>query len=137
MEEMAMTGWSASEIDAFLDMQFRAQHTYYQDQFKEAVFQVIQLKETDIGRLYLDYRTAEIRIIDIALLPEFRGQGIGRCILKNIVREAARTALKVGIHVEKNNPALQLYYALGFQVIEDGDVYLNMEAEPGSITESL
>jgi ribosomal protein S18 acetylase RimI-like enzyme len=56
----------------------------------------------------------DIRIVDISLLPEFRGQGVGTALLGAVTQEAAKEHRSVSIHVEKFNPAQRLYRRLGF-----------------------
>ena len=126
-EELAVTGWSEEEKASFLHMQFNAQHTHYQQHFNKARFSIITLNGEDVGRLYVDKRTDEIRIVDIALLPEFRGQGIGGELLKQLLAEASEQHGLVRIHVESNNPAMTLYLRLGFKKIEEQGVYYLME----------
>lgn len=128
--ELAPVPWSQAEKDAFLTMQFNAQHTYYQEQFKQASFDLILLDGKPIGRLYLDRRQDEFRIIDIALLTEYRRQGIGSYLLQKVLDDANTAVLPVRIHVEHNNPALKLYHRLGFHQIGDEGVYLLMERTP-------
>ena len=129
-EELAATDWSAEQKEAFLAMQFNAQHTYYQEHYSGAAFLVILREEQPIGRLYLIRWTRELRIVDIALLPEHRGQGIGTAILEAVLAEGRRLALPVSIHVERFNPALRLYTRLGFRQVEDKGVYYLLEKSP-------
>ncbi|MCP4379319.1 MAG: GNAT family N-acetyltransferase [bacterium] len=132
-DEMAVVPWSEAEKEAFLNFQFTAQHKYYQEHFTQAAFDLILLNTEPIGRLYLDHRTEEFHIIDIALLPQYRGQGLGSKLMANILTEAETVGLPVRIHVEKNNPALRLYRRLGFTEIGDDEgVYYLMEWQPGS-----
>lgn len=128
--EMALTPWKRDEIQSFLDMQFEAQHSYYQKQFRNAEFLIIERGGQPIGRLYLDRREDEIRIIDIALLTSERRNGIGGALLRELLEEARAAAKPVRIHVERNNPALHLYHRLGFTEIEDQGVYYLMECRP-------
>lgn len=133
-EEMELlSDWSSQQKNEFLNQQFLAQHDHYQKHFCSASFQVISYDDVPIGRLYLDRRSDEIRIVDIALLPEYRGQGFGTYILKKIHLEAIKFHLPVRIHVEKNNPAMQLYDRLGYVAIEDKGVYLLMEYPLGAL----
>ena len=74
-EELSVIPWDDAQKDAFLRMQFDAQHRYYQDNFPEASFDVILVDGRPVGRLYVDRRADEIHIIDIALLPEARAPG--------------------------------------------------------------
>ena len=76
---------------------------------------------------------AEIRIVDIALLPEHRGGGVGTALLRDLLAEADAAGKRVTIHVERFNPALRLYERLGFSVAEDKGVYLLLERPPGYV----
>lgn len=134
-EELAVTGWSNEEKEKFLRMQFHAQHAHYQEHFSDAAFDVILLDDKPIGRLYVHRLKDEIRVTDIALLPEHRGRGVGSSLLRDLLQEATRAAKAVRLHVEKNNPAKRLYYRMGFRDIEDVGVYDLMEWTHGTGTD--
>jgi GNAT superfamily N-acetyltransferase len=130
-EELRPVPWTAAEKDAFLRQQFQAQHAFYQEHYEGARFEVILRDGQPIGRLYVARWAAEVRIVDIALLPEHRGAGIGTAILRDLLAEAGATGKPVRIHVERLNPARRLYERLGFVSIEDKGVYYLMEWRPG------
>lgn len=132
-DEMAAVDWSAEDRERFLRFQFEAQHSYYQQQFPAAAFDVILLDGEAAGRLYVDRRGDEIRLIDIALLPERRGAGLGGAILAEVLAEAEAAGKPVRIHVEKLNPAQRLYRRLGFRPVEDQGVYSLMEWTAGQV----
>ena len=69
----------------------------------------------------------EIRLVDIALLAEARGRGIGAKLIANLLARATSEAKPVRLHVEKSNPALRLYQRQGFQIIEDTGAQFFME----------
>jgi ribosomal protein S18 acetylase RimI-like enzyme len=120
-EELAPVPWTEAQKIAFLDMQFRAQHAHYQTNYPKALWLVVERGGDAIGRLYLVRWPRELRLIDIAILPEYRGQGIGTAILRDLFADAA--GQPVTIHVEKNNPAMSLYARLGFRPIGEHGVY--------------
>lgn len=122
-EELAQVPWTEAEKRAFLTSQFNAQHHHYQTYYKTASFDVIEQKGQPIGRLYVDRWPNEIRIVDIALLPPYRNQGLGSHLLCQIQAEAQAIGKTVSIHVEKYNPAYQLYNRLGFTKIGETGVY--------------
>ena len=126
-EELAAVDWSDAQKEAFLRGQFNAQHQAYQATYAGDDFLVILLHDQPIGRLYLGRWDTEIRIIDIALLPERRNGGIGGAILKDILAEGTRSGKRVTIHVEMFNPALRLYERLGFRRLDERGVYCFME----------
>jgi GNAT superfamily N-acetyltransferase len=129
-DELAVTPWSDEEKESFLRFQFNAQHQYYQENYADAEFDVVLADDRPVGRLYVDRREDEHRIIDIALLPDYRGQGIGGRIMQDLLDEAAAASKPVRIHVERFNPALRLYQRLGFEQIADTGVYYLMEWKP-------
>ncbi|WP_156884492.1 GNAT family N-acetyltransferase [Stappia stellulata] len=129
-EEVAPLPWSDAEKTAFLDMQFQAQHAHYMQHYPDADWLVVERGGIAIGRLYLERWPSEIRIIDIALMPESRGRGYGDAMLRDVMDLAGRKRLGVGIHVEHNNPAMRLYRRLGFTKREDKGVYHLLRWDP-------
>jgi ribosomal protein S18 acetylase RimI-like enzyme len=124
-EELAVVPWDEQQKDAFLRAQFDAQDAWWRENYGGASFDVIVVDGEPAGRLYVHRGDTEIRIVDIALLPEHRGKGIGTRLLRDVIAEGKR----VTIHVERMNPALRLYERLGFEVAEDKGVYLFLERQ--------
>jgi len=128
--ELARVQWSEDQKQSFIDMQFQAQRDHYTRHYPDALWLIINLNEVSIGRLYLERWSKELRIIDIALVPSARGKGVATAILRDLQAEATETNKKIGIHVEKSNPAMTLYRSLGFKTIEDKGVYHLMNWSP-------
>jgi len=122
-EELAAAPWTDAQKAAFLDMQFRAQHAHYQQYYPKADWLMTMRHGEGIGRLYIERWPSQHCIIDIAFLPEHRGKGLGAALLRDLMDEAAAAGKAVSIHVEKFNPAMQLYRRLGFTTVEDKGVY--------------
>ena len=101
-EELAVTPMTDEQKAAFLDAQFHLQHAHYQKYYPEADWLVIMRSGEDIGRLYLDRWPSQHCIIDIAFLPEHRGQGLGEALLRDLMDEAAAAGKDVSIHVENS-----------------------------------
>jgi ribosomal protein S18 acetylase RimI-like enzyme len=131
-EELARVPWTTEQKEAFLRQQFEAQHQYYQQHFGSAEYLVIERAGEKIGRLYVDRREGEIRVIDIALLPAWRGQGIGSALLQRLLEEAEQTGRMVTLHVENFNPARRLYERMGFRYVSETGVYHLMEWTAGA-----
>lgn len=129
-EELNLTGWAEEEKIKFIEFQFNAQHSHYKNAYKGAEFNIIEWDKKDVGRLYIWETEQQIRIMDITILPKYRGKGIGTKILNNLIIESEETAKKINIHVEYNNPALKLYERLGFKKTDDTEVYFFMERMP-------
>ncbi len=132
-DELALTDWEDAQKDAFLRMQFDAQHRHYTEHYANASFQVILVDGEPAGRLYVARWPEEIRIVDIALLPEYRRGGIGTRLLQDVLTEGSEEGKRVSIHVERFNPALRLYQRLGFDPVADVGVYVLMASEPAQV----
>jgi ribosomal protein S18 acetylase RimI-like enzyme len=129
--ELAQLPWSEAEKRVFLAMQFDAQDRDYRGRFPGARFDVVEQDGAPIGRLIVERGADEIRVLDIALLPEHRGAGAGSALLRELQAEAAARSQRVAIHVERANPARRLYERLGFRVEADEDaIYLFMVWRP-------
>lgn len=126
-QELAPVPWPEEQKRAFLQQQFEAQHQHYQTHYPNADYLMILDDQQPAGRVYVDRRDDEIRLVDIALSPAFRGAGLGTKLLHLLMHEATAREQPLRIHVEKNNPAMRLYKRLGFKPIEDKGVYDLME----------
>jgi len=126
-EELAAVVWSEEEKETFLAMQFEAQDRYYAAVLPAAARSIVLLDGHPIGRLYVDVDDERVLIVDLALLPEHRGRGIGSALLSDVLAEADRRRLPTRLHVEPGNRAKRLYQRLGFEVTEPGAVYELME----------
>jgi GNAT superfamily N-acetyltransferase len=132
-EELAAVPWTDEQKDAFLRQQYAAQHAHYQEHYVGASFDLIRVDGRPCGRLYVARWPREIRLMDIALLPECRNTGLGGRVMDALLAEARRSALPVTIHVERMNRALRFYERLGFRVKEDKGVYLFLEWSPEAL----
>jgi GNAT superfamily N-acetyltransferase len=129
-EELRQVDWTPEQKAAFVDHQFRAQHRYWQENYSQTSWDLIVRDDVRIGRLYVARWEREIRIVDIALVPQVRGAGIGTRLIRAVFDEADGSGRTVSIHVESYNPARRLYERLGFVQAGEQGVYLRMERPP-------
>jgi ribosomal protein S18 acetylase RimI-like enzyme len=118
-EEMAHVPWSAEQKEAFLGMQFTAQKQHYAAEYPCASHDIICVDDVPVGRLYLDRGQKAFHILDVTILPRFRGSGAGTSLLERILAEAAQSGKPVTIYVESFNPSLRLFGKLGFERIAE------------------
>lgn len=132
-QELQYTPFSPTQADAFIEQQFRAQLSHYNTHYCNDHFNIIEVESQPAGRLFVDYGSRDIRIVDITLAPSFRRQGLGEFLLAGVIAQSQQLALPVSIHVEHMNPARHLYERLGFRLKDtNGQIYLLMERLPGA-----
>ena len=113
--ELAPTQWPDETKSAFLDQQFGFQRRHYELAWSSAEFLLILCHEQPIGRIYIDRTSRTLHLVEISLLPEWRGQGLGTALLRGLQQEVtAGRADRVTLNVVPTNPARRLYARLGF-----------------------
>lgn len=126
--ELSQVVWPPGTKEAFLRQQFDAQRSEYDARFPDAEYDVILLDGRAVGRLWVGRTAEQIRLLDVALLPEAQGQGVGTLLVGRLIDEARRTGRVLRHMVFLYNPeAKRLYERLGFEVIEDLGAYAHME----------
>jgi ribosomal protein S18 acetylase RimI-like enzyme len=128
-EEMKRFPFDEAQKIAFLDQQFAAQFAHYEQHYPTCERNIIELEGHAIGRLWVDEWRDQIRLVDIALVPEQRGSGIGTALLRDVLARGTASSKPVTIHVEAYNPALRLYERLGFQRVDTNGAYYLMRWE--------
>lgn len=132
--ELASTGWPASEQDAFLRSQFAAQAAHYGRFFPRHTTDIIRIGGQDAGRLIVDRSSGpDLHLMDITLLPQVQGRGIGTQVVRSLLNEAAAAGRGVQLHVEFNNPAMALYTRLGFTEVEDFGLHRRMRWQTSAL----
>ena len=119
------------QLQHLLEMQFNAQQSQYRAQFPGANFSLVLSDDKPIGYFYVDRSGKRFTLIDIALLPELTGKGVGSQLVTALIKEALEKGKTISAHVDKcNNQAWQLWQRLGFQIVGDDGVYFEIEYRP-------
>ena len=134
-EELSQVEWPPGQREAFLKSQFDAQRHEYDARFPDADYFVIVIHDKPAGRIWIGEDAKQIRLLDIALLPEFQNRGAGTALLRWLMARAtaAHKPLRHMVFVF-NNDAHRFYERLGFVIIEDLGAYKHMEwSEPPAV----
>jgi GNAT superfamily N-acetyltransferase len=114
-DEFAPTGWPDATKTAFLAQQFDFQRRQYEQLYGGAELHLIVQGDEPIGRIYVDRTGRDLALIEISLLPEWRGRGIGAALLEQLQQEVgAGLRDRVSLQVTPENPARRLYQRMGF-----------------------
>lgn len=133
--EMDLLPWSDTQKTEFVTMQFEAQLSDYSRRFPDAEHSIISSDDLAIGRIWVDRRREEIRLLDITILSEQRNRGVGTGLLLDLQAEAQRLQRPLRHSVYKaNEGALRFYARLGFNLVEDYEAYVLMEWMPPTLS---
>jgi ribosomal protein S18 acetylase RimI-like enzyme len=132
-EEMEHFPFDEAAKTAFLDQQFAAQFEHYGIHYPTCERNIVLRDGVPVGRLWIDEWRDQIRLVDISLLPECRGTGIGTMLLHDVLTRGAAVGKPVTIHVEAFNPALHLYQRLGFEKVDTNGIYFLMRWTPPQV----
>jgi len=121
--ELSMVPWDEAMKRSFVELQFDAQTSYYASEHPTARHSVIELTTGEpVGRIYVEHSEKVIEILDVTVLPEYRGRGIGSAIIASIVDDARASGRSVQIYVETFNPSHRFFTSRGFAIAETGEV---------------
>lgn len=127
-DELAQAEWTEGQKEMFLRWQFDLQRREYGVRFPDAIYHVIMVDQRPAGRIWVGSDDEQIRLLDIALLPEFQNRGVGTELVRRLIEEASKQgkALRHMVFV-LNNDAHRFYERLGFSIIEEFGAYKHME----------
>jgi ribosomal protein S18 acetylase RimI-like enzyme len=113
-------------FDGLVGMQFRAQTMSIRLDHPQADRKIVVVDDSPAGRLIVDESGEQIKVVDVALLPEYRNQGIGTSLLRGVLAQADRMGSAIALHVEKQSRAVRLYERLGFLISGESGLYFEM-----------
>ena len=134
-QELAQVEWEEGQKELFLRWQFNLQRGEYESRFPDASYHVVLVDQQPGGRIWVGTDEEQIRLLDIALLPNSQNRGVGTALLRRLMQEASRSgkALRHMVFVLNDN-ATRFYERLGFVIIEDLGAYKHMEWRPSQET---
>src|SRR5918999_1398620 len=89
-DELAQVMWGEAQREAFLKMQLGARDRSYRMHYTEIDDRIILSTGQRVGRFIVVRLEDELRLADIAVLPEHRRAGIGSVLIKDLMSEAGR-----------------------------------------------
>jgi ribosomal protein S18 acetylase RimI-like enzyme len=130
-EEVQAWGWPEAEAQLFLKMQFTARQRSYQATYPNATYTLVLKTGEPIGQEVVERGAKTIRLIDIALVPAYRGTGIGTLLLNDLIEESRSSGATVELKVLRNNvAAIRLYERMGFVTTQEDAIYKEMIRNP-------
>jgi GNAT superfamily N-acetyltransferase len=111
--------------------QFHGQNLNHLARFPQASVDIIELSGEPIGRLVVDRSAAVLHLVDLAIVPQWRGRGGGTAIMRVLMDEARAAEVPVRLEIAApDDPSVRLYLRLGFMPIETAPFYTRLEWQP-------
>jgi ribosomal protein S18 acetylase RimI-like enzyme len=108
-------GLPQATIDQLIVMQHRSQKAAYRGMFASALFWIVVREGEPIGRYIEHVEDSAIYIVDVALLPDHQGQGIGPALVRATQLACELRGLCARAKVMLNNVhSLKMLSRLGF-----------------------
>ncbi|MCX6950883.1 MAG: GNAT family N-acetyltransferase [Verrucomicrobia bacterium] len=126
-EELAAWGWPPAQQEMFLQTQFIARSRGHAAAYPAARGSIILQNEIAVGTCLVSEAGDHVHLVNLALLPEHRGAGLGRSLIESLQSLAAETGRPLRLTVANGNRALRLYARLGFIVTSQDEVNMRME----------
>jgi ribosomal protein S18 acetylase RimI-like enzyme len=125
-EKFESLGLSPDQQEQLLRMQFQAQRRSYSSQYPRGDFDVVLINGVPAGNLYTQRGPDKYVLIDITLWPQYRNNGVGAELVRELIQEASAAGKAVNAHVLRDSPAWRLWQRLGFREVADDGVYLRL-----------
>lgn len=124
------TGLSDAQITALIDQQFAAQTEHYGTNYPHAEISIVEHPDGPVARLIVIEFDDEVRLGDLMVALEHRKRGLCSYIMDRNVELGLATGRPIHLHVEKLNPAVELYRRKHFEVIADLNSHWLMAYRP-------
>ena len=126
--EMAAMPIDAKAKDFLMRAQYRSMTESCRREYPNARSEIIELEGRPVGRLVTDVGDACVTYVDIAILPEAQGRGLGRRVMLNALEEPRRLGLTAQVSVLMHNAAsLRLCESVGFVRTQKSPPFVRLE----------
>ena len=127
-EEFGAAAWPEPMRGSILGLQYDTRRSAARAAGGDITSQVIVADGEDVGWLLTSELPDQIRIVEIAILPDWRGNGVGEAAIRGVLERGARDGKPVRLVVTRTNArAIRLYERLGFTVSNADEVQQEME----------
>jgi ribosomal protein S18 acetylase RimI-like enzyme len=131
--ELGASAWPEPMRTHLLGVQYTSRRQSHGVNYPEAESQVIEVDGVDAGWAVVNTSPDEVRLVDIMVLPELRGRGIGTAVIRELLATGRDAGKPVRLNVNiMNQGAIRLYERLGFRRIDGDEVQHVMECSPPS-----
>ena len=125
--ELGADRWPDPMRTQLLTIQYQNRRMGPRAGFPEGESHVIQWNDFAAGWIFFVQMETQLHLVEIMVLPDFRGKGIGADAIRQVMGLAAGNPVRLRVNV-MNAGAIRLYERLGFQKVGGSEVQHEMEA---------
>jgi ribosomal protein S18 acetylase RimI-like enzyme len=126
--QLGAAAWPADVRETILNLQYQARRQAVRSRFPNGESRIILVDGREAGWLYVAELPEETRLVEIMVLGEYRGQGIGTAVLSQLIATAEEAGKPVRLSVDARNAgAIRLYERAGFRFTGSDEVQRFME----------
>jgi len=131
-EHLAAFRSNAELYRSLIQMQYLGRKQSYSTAFPSAIDAILCVQDGSrealpVGRILVDCQPERWRIVDIAVRAAYRGNGWGSWALQRCQQHSRDAGARLTLEVRPGNRARRLYERLGFRVIEESVLAMEME----------
>ena len=113
-------------MQAYVERVYSWNSTLFRNKFVALEYRVIESNQNILG-FFKVVSSKDIYLAEIQIARSYQNRGIGRKIIKELIKEAKVKNKRIWLRVIRGNPALKLYQRLGFVVFETSSTHLKLE----------
>jgi len=106
------------------------QYRYFEQKWASGDFSKILADRRIVGGIALRDYPDHLELTEIQIHPMFQNQGLGSCIIGNLIDKAGAAGKPLRLHVFLHSQAFRLYQRLGFKIISQDHYQYHMEYAP-------
>jgi ribosomal protein S18 acetylase RimI-like enzyme len=106
------------------------QEEFFKSAWAKTKFEIILCDGVPAGYRDITTKEGKLHIVELVILPEYQGRGIGASIIKEVQDKAAREKTSVRLEALQMNRALNLYRRLGFKDYAKNETHSLLEWRP-------
>jgi ribosomal protein S18 acetylase RimI-like enzyme len=100
------------------------QQTGFRRNYPDATYWILEQECRPIGRVVVDATPPELRLVDLAIVPQARRMGAAKAVLHSLQEAAFAQGLTMSLGVAKSNEAARtLYRSMGFTLQSEDAVF--------------
>lgn len=131
-ERLPLAKLEPSLVKKILRTEFNGHHQYFDQVDCEKSDALLLVNGQPVGRLIVLQNQDEIRLADLALMPEVRNRGLGTALIESLQVQARLSNRPLRLTVMKDSRARNFYRRMGFYKCDETETHLLLEWKYGT-----